>query len=114
VESAFSTMAQFRTGETDDVKGKGSDVPGEFALLQNFPNPFNPKTVINYQLPVNSYVALKVFDLLGREVATLVNEKKDVGRYSMQWDAGRCASGIYFYALQAGEFRETKKMILMK
>jgi aminopeptidase N len=91
-----------------------SMTPVEYSLHQNFPNPFNPSTVITYQLPVNNYVTLKVYDLLGREVAVLVNERKDAGRYAVQWDASAKASGIYFYTLQAGTFRETKRMMLVK
>jgi hypothetical protein len=98
--------------------------PQSYALSQNYPNPFNPTTVISYQIPLNPhlqrgnergiYVTLKIFDLLGREVATLVNEKKDAGYYSVQWNASGFSSGIYFYQLQANEKREIKKMILMK
>jgi hypothetical protein len=89
-------------------------IPEQFELFQNYPNPFNPSTVISYQLPVNSIVTLKVYDLLGREVATLVDEYKPAGRYEVEFDAGNLASGSYFYKLQAGEFIETKKLILMK
>ena len=89
-------------------------LPDRFKLEQNYPNPFNPTTVIGYHVAVNSLVTLKIFDLLGREVAVLVNERKDAGRYSVQWDASRFSSGVYFYTLQTGQFRETKRMILMK
>jgi hypothetical protein len=88
--------------------------PTEFVLSQNYPNPFNPSTVINYELPVNSFVTLKVYDLLGSEVATLVNESKPVGRYSLVFNGSSLKSGVYFYNLQAGNFTETKKFILMK
>lgn len=88
--------------------------PNTFILHQNYPNPFNPSTVINYQLPMNSYVTLKVYDLLGREVTMLVNEKKDAGRYSVTWDASASSSGFYFYSLRAGEYRDTKRMLLLK
>ncbi|MFN3394076.1 MAG: T9SS type A sorting domain-containing protein, partial [Candidatus Thermochlorobacter sp.] len=91
-------------------------VPEEYVLYQNYPNPFNPTTVIAYQLPVASEVSLKVFDALGREVATLVRARQDAGRYSVPFSAAtsRLASGIYFYRLQAGTFSETKKMLLVK
>jgi hypothetical protein len=88
--------------------------PTEYSLAQNYPNPFNPATVISYQLPVNRLVTLKVYDMLGRELATLVNEKKDAGRYSAQWDATRFSSGVYFYTLQAGEYHNTKRMLLLR
>lgn len=85
-----------------------------YSLSQNFPNPFNPTTVISYQLPVTSTVTLKIFDLLGREVATLVNEEKSAGSYEVHWNAMGFASGVYFYQLQSGEFVQTKKLILQK
>ncbi|PIS44575.1 MAG: hypothetical protein COT22_09810, partial [Ignavibacteria bacterium CG08_land_8_20_14_0_20_37_9] len=88
--------------------------PKEFLLAQNYPNPFNPSTVINYQLPVNSNVTLKVFNALGKEVAELVNEKKEPGTYSVDFSGANLSSGAYFYRLQAGNFIQTKKFILMK
>ena len=88
--------------------------PNEFYLFQNSPNPFNPRTVISYQLPVNGKVMLKVYDVLGNEVATLVNEEKSSGTYKIEFDATGLTSGLYFYKLMAGNFSETKKMILLK
>jgi hypothetical protein len=89
-------------------------VPRTFELSQNYPNPFNPSTVISYQLPVVSEVSLKVYDLLGREVATLVNQRQEAGRYQVVFDASRLASGVYFYRLQAGAFVETRKMMVVR
>ena len=89
-------------------------LPEEFALSQNYPNPFNPSTTIKYELPEKNYVNLIVYDILGSEVMTLVNEVNAPGRYSVQLDASALPSGTYFYRLQAGDFVETKKMILMK
>jgi photosystem II stability/assembly factor-like uncharacterized protein len=89
-------------------------VANAFRLLQNYPNPFNPTTIIQYQLPVASTVSLKVYDALGREVATLVNERKNAGVHQVEFRATNLASGTYFYRLQAGQFVETKKMILIK
>jgi len=89
-------------------------LPAEFSLSQNYPNPFNPATVINYQLPRQSNVLLKVFNVLGKEVATLVNEQKDAGTYSVQFDASSLASGLYFYQIRTGNIVETKKMLLIK
>ena len=88
--------------------------PKEFSLSQNYPNPFNPSTVISYQLPVSSHVSLKVFDVLGNEVAALVNEEKPAGSYEIEFNAAELSSGIYFYTLQAGEFLKTKKFTLLK
>ncbi|MBK8553732.1 MAG: T9SS type A sorting domain-containing protein [Ignavibacteria bacterium] len=89
---------------------------GEFYLRQNYPNPFNPETVISYSLSENRFITLKVFDVLGNEIATLVNEKQNSGNYNYQFSTVnyQLASGIYFYKLEAGDFSETKRMILLK
>jgi hypothetical protein len=89
-------------------------VPKDFVLSQNYPNPFNPTTVINYQLPVTSRVVVKVYDMLGREVATLVNEVKSAGYYSVDFNASALSSGIYFYRITAGAFTQSKQMMLIK
>jgi hypothetical protein len=89
-------------------------VSSKFSLQQNFPNPFNSVTVISYQLAVNSFATVRVYDLLGREVATLMNEEKSAGSYTVQWDATHIASGVYFYRLQAGAFSDTKKLLLLR
>jgi hypothetical protein len=91
-----------------------ADSPIEFNLSQNYPNPFNQGTIIKYSLANKQIVKLKIYDLLGKEVATLVNEEKPAGRYSVEFYGSGLASGIYFYRIQAGSFVETKKMILMK
>ncbi|MBX2990979.1 MAG: T9SS type A sorting domain-containing protein [Bacteroidetes bacterium] len=89
-------------------------VPSEFFLAQNYPNPFNPTTTITYQLPVVADVTLTVYDMLGREVATLVNGRRNAGNHSVQFDATGQASGVYFYKLQAGSFVQTKRMLLVR
>jgi len=86
----------------------------EYALDQNYPNPFNPSTKISWQSPVASHQTLKVYDILGNEVATLVDEFREAGKYEMNFDASRLASGVYIYKLQAGEFVSSKKMLLLK
>ena len=90
------------------------NTPNSYSLAQNYPNPFNPTTTIKYTLQFSGRVTLKVYDILGKEVATLVNEEKPAGSYSVVFDAGKLASGIYFYKLQAGNFVATRKMILLK
>jgi hypothetical protein len=89
-------------------------LPTEFSLLQNFPNPFNPSTTIKYSVPQQSQVKIKVFDVLGEEIETLVNEEKPAGTYELTWNATNLPSGVYFYRLQVGDFIQTKKMILIK
>ncbi len=86
----------------------------EYLLEQNYPNPFNPITTINYQIPELNFVTLKIYDVLGNEIVTLVNDEKNIGNYEVEFDATSLTSGIYFYRIQAGSFVETKKMILMK
>ncbi|MBS4027996.1 MAG: T9SS type A sorting domain-containing protein [Ignavibacteriales bacterium] len=90
------------------------EIPSEFTLEQNYPNPFNPVTVIRYQLPVNSVVQLKIYDVLGKEVTTLVNGYEEAGYKSVEFDAGKLSSGIYFYKLIAGSYVATKKLAVMK
>ena len=89
-------------------------VPESISLSQNYPNPFNPTTVIGYRLPTKSFATLKVYDILGIDVATLVNENKEAGSYVVEWNASKFASGVYFYRLQAGNYDSVKKLILMK
>ena len=91
-----------------------ADVPKTFSLVQNYPNPFNPKTIINYQLPKSEQVRLVIYDILGKEVNVLVNEKQNTGYYQVEWDGTNYAFGIYFYKIYAGEFSSVKKMILLK
>ena len=91
-----------------------TDLPTHFCLDQNYPNPFNPTTAISYQLTAISFVTLKVFDLVGRDVATLVSEELTPGNYTCQWNAAGLPSGVYFYRLEAGSYVETKKLVLLR
>jgi hypothetical protein len=91
-----------------------NEIPDNYSLLQNYPNPFNPTTNIKFSLPNTGLVKLVVFDVLGREVATLVNEVKSAGNYTADFDASTLSSGVYFYRLESGNFTETKKMLLVK
>jgi len=90
------------------------NTPTEFVLNQNYPNPFNPTTTISFSIPSSGFTSLKVYDILGNEVATLLNEEKPAGSYEINFNASSLSSGTYFYKLQAGSFLETKKMILLK
>ncbi len=106
--------------DTLDIFGLPADVkptkqlPVTFSLDQNYPNPFNPATIIQYSIPKTANVSLKVYDILGREITTLVNGERSVGTYKAEFNAGKFSSGVYFYQLRAGDFVSTKKMILLK
>lgn len=91
-----------------------SSVPDKFSLSQNFPNPFNPTTNINFDIPKNSFVKLKIYDVSGKELTSLVNENLNAGSYNYQWDASSFTSGVYFYRIETNDFIETKRMILLK
>jgi len=104
------TRTAFKTTGVTQVRG----LPTNYALFQNYPNPFNPTTVISFQLAAKSRVTLKVYDILGREVETLVDGASDIGLHQVSFDASRFASGIYFYRIQAGGFMATKKLLLLK
>ncbi|MFO7525909.1 MAG: T9SS type A sorting domain-containing protein, partial [Ignavibacteriaceae bacterium] len=97
------------------VEGERNEqLPEEFALYQNYPNPFNPSTTINWQSPMDGWQTLKIYDLLGRETATLVDEYRAAGSYEVMFDAAGLSSGVYFYTLQANGFIQSKKLLLMK
>jgi hypothetical protein len=105
----------YRSSEsTTSIENDNINSPATFALEQNYPNPFNPSTSIQYRVSNNSQVSIKVYDVLGNEVATLVNEQKPVGTYEVKFNAAGLSSGIYLYKLQAGSMVETKKMLLLK
>ncbi|MFZ1519663.1 MAG: YCF48-related protein [Ignavibacteriaceae bacterium] len=108
----YSNTNQFVTNLTDLENTVIQ--PFEFSLSQNYPNPFNPSTKISWQSPVSSWQTLKVYDVLGNEIATLVNEYRDAGNYEINFDASKLSSGVYYYQLRAGDFVETKKMILLR
>ena len=101
-------MSFLATGVEDEI------VVNSFTLEQNYPNPFNPSTSIKYSLAERSAVSLKVYDVLGNEVVTLVNTTQSIGDYDINFDAANLASGLYIYTLKAGSFTSTKKMMLLK
>lgn len=101
-------------GRLVDIKDDKNNISNAFSLSQNFPNPFNPSTIISWQLASSSDVSVKVYDALGKEVATLLNEKQNAGSHQIEFKANGLASGIYYYRIKAGKFTETKKMILLR
>ncbi len=98
---------------TTSVESK-KESPTSFELSQNYPNPFNPTTTISFSIPSSTFTSLKIYDILGNELATLVNEVKPAGNYILDFDASALSSGVYFYRLSTGKFTEAKKMILLR
>ncbi len=90
------------------------EFPKNIFLAQNYPNPFNPSTTIEFALPRSGFTTLKVYDILVRHVATLVQEELPAGRFSVEWNAREYASGVYYYKLQAGTFNQIRKIVLLK
>jgi len=107
-------LSRILTNQLIGIPHIGSELPGQFALYQNYPNPFNPATKITFDLPHSDYVTLKIYDILGREIKTIVNEYKAAGRYTVDFNSGGLASGIYFYKLTSENISLTKKMVLTK
>jgi hypothetical protein len=101
-------------GLTTDIETDEENIPNTFSLMQNYPNPFNPSTKIKFSILHSQFTTLKVFDILGREVRTLVNEVKQPGTYEVEFNASDLSSGIYFYSIKAGEFSAVKKLMLIK
>ncbi len=113
--NGYSDWSEIRSFKMEDLLDiHNYELLREYSLGQNFPNPFNPSTTINYQIPELNFVTIKVSDVLGREFTTLINEEKPAGNYEVEFNGTNLPSGIYFYRLQAGEFVETKKMVLLK
>ncbi len=112
--SAWTAIVDFPVA----VENENNKIPETYSLSQNFPNPFNPSTTIKFTVPKSANpsdrVTLKVYDMLGKDIATLVNEDLSAGTYQFEWNAANLASGVYFYRLTSGAFTETKKMILSK
>jgi hypothetical protein len=113
-KDGYGLILRTEDGLTWINQNTGKEYPSKFRLSQNYPNPFNPITKINYELPITNYVDLSIYNLLGEKVTTIVNEKQAAGRYQVQWDAAGFASGIYYYRIEAGEFQDVKKMILLR
>jgi hypothetical protein len=104
------SMQVIITGIENDV----DELPTEFALAQNYPNPFNPSTKISWQSPVGSWQTIKMYDILGNEIATLIDEYRPAGKYETEFTAANLPSGVYFYQLRAGDYVDRKKMLFLK
>ncbi|MBZ0201166.1 MAG: T9SS type A sorting domain-containing protein, partial [Ignavibacteriaceae bacterium] len=117
--SNYSNKGSFSTGAVTST-GNAPSIPDVYDLKQSFPNPFNPSTIINYSIPVGGFVSLKVYDILGREIATLVDETQNAGTYNVEFNSAsglngnKLTSGVYFYRLQSGDFVSVKKMVLLQ
>ena len=111
---ALFWLAQYIKDNPTDVGETISILPTKYELDQNFPNPFNPTTNIRYNIIKASKVTLKIYDILGREIKTLVNTEQAPGRYTVTFDAQNLSSGVYFYRINAGSFNATKKLMLLK
>src|SRR5205085_12490134 len=96
------------------ISNHNNEIPSTYSLAQNYPNPFNPSTQISFGLPKTGHVELKVYDIAGREVATILNEIRQAGNYNVEFNASEFASGVYFYTIRSNDFTETKKMVLIK
>jgi len=112
--SVSNTYSLTEGGVLVGVNQTGTEFPKDFLLGQNYPNPFNPGTVISFQLAVNSFTTIKIYDALGREIQTLVDEELQAGTYEVNFEGPNLPSGVYFYKLEAENFTDTKKMILVK
>ena len=112
--AGYAYVDDLSLGPPTSVQEISSTIPDNFDLKQNYPNPFNPATTIQYSIPERSNVTLKVYDVLGNEVATLVNEEISAGIHKVDFNASKLSSGVYLYKLQADSFVETRKMLLMK
>ncbi len=110
----YDTLYKIGSNITEVKNNEGVTIPNNYSLSQNYPNPFNPTTRIKYSIPQKSFVRLSVFDILGREVAALVNSEKEPGYYEIEFDGSKLSSGVYFYKLQSGSFSQTKKFMLVK
>lgn len=114
IASPVNVITLTRSEFDNTTKVKLNYIQTNFELDQNYPNPFNPSTKINFSIPSNNYVSLKIFDMIGREIETLIHKEKSQGNYEIEFNAPNLSSGVYFYRIQAGDFVETKKMLLLR
>jgi hypothetical protein len=114
VNNGFPYLAWQDSSNGATAVAQSSTTPMTYVLRQNYPNPFNPSTTISYDLPKQSHVTIQIYDILGKEITTLVNETKNVGSYKVVWNASRLSSGVYFYRMTAGSFSSVKRLLLIK
>lgn len=118
VVGSNGTILKTTTGggitEVEDMEQKNPAVPEYHILYQNYPNPFNPITTINYSIPITSHVTISIYDILGTEIIKIVNEEKRPGNYKIKFDGSNLSSGVYLYRMSAGDFWDTRKLILLK
>jgi len=124
ITGGSSSIRTIKYSQPNAISNISSQIPTQFSLSQNYPNPFNPVTKIKFQIPLlrgveaeggrGVFVKISVHDILGREVAVLVNEQLRPGTYEVDWDASAFPSGVYFYSITSGSFKETRKMVLLK
>jgi hypothetical protein len=110
----YYSVLKYSQSIPTDVEEVSSEIPATFKLEQNYPNPFNPSTTISFSIPFSAFTSLKVYDILGNEVASLMSEEKLAGEYNITFDASALTSGVYLYRLNAGNFSAMKKMILLR
>ena len=113
-ETAVQTHQYFGNEIPTNIKNTNLKSPVDFRLFQNFPNPFNPSTRIEFTMPITEYVLIEVYNIIGQKVRTLIDQKMQAGNHAVEFNAPNLASGIYFYQIQAGQFQDVKKMILIK
>ncbi|MFA5403463.1 MAG: T9SS type A sorting domain-containing protein [Ignavibacteria bacterium] len=114
VQLVYNTSYQTGDPLITGVEGFSTQLPKEFQLYQNYPNPFNPVTSIKFDIPNSSFVTMKIYDVLGKQIADIVNQDMEPGRYEVNWDGTNLASGIYFYRIEAKDFTKVMKMVLIK
>jgi photosystem II stability/assembly factor-like uncharacterized protein len=115
IGGSVGTLLKTTTGgEPIGIQPISGEVPDKFILYQNYPNPFNPRTIINFDIPKRAIVSISIFNALGCEIETLVNEELIPGKYEISWNSADYSSGLYFYTLETGSFKQTKKMVLLK
>jgi hypothetical protein len=110
----IKTDSSFNAPAIVSINNISTNIPDKFLVLQNYPNPFNSTTIIRYEMPKAAFITLKIFDISGREIKTLINEYKQLGNHSVIFDGNKYSSGVYFYSFQIGGFKQTKKMVLLK